>query len=455
MNRFLHRHVLLPLFESGLKRRKVFPYWRELERSQWLSPAELELRQFDSLRRLLAHASASCPYYREEWLRRGLTLGDLREPSDFWRWPLVTREDIRANRLRMRSYAPGLRLLPGSTGGSTGLPLLFDFDTGSADWRTAAWHRGYGWAGAAPDTRQVALWSVPLGRRPWWANWKDYFYHRLYRRRILSVFDLSEERVPQYLDRLNRWRPDVLVAYSYSLHAFARSLEERKLHPFSPRAIVVGAEKLYPYQRKLIEKVFNAPVYETYGSREFMLIGAECDRHQGLHVTMENLLVEVVDDSGQPTPPGSEGNVVITDLHNYGMPFIRYVTGDRSVAGWRCCPCGRGLPLLGEVTGRRTDMIHTPDGRHISGVFFPHLLKEFPAVQRFQVIQKELDHIQLRMVLKGAWTEIDRRLLDGSLRSVLGSRMRLEYVPLDHIPLTASGKLRIVINQVTEHEPSR
>src|SRR2546423_8189267 len=105
-------------------------------------------------------------------------------------------------------------------------------------------------------------------------------------------------------------------------------LADKKVTPHSPKSILVGAEKLHPFQRELIERVFGAPVFETYGSREFMLIGAECDRHDGLHLTAEQLLVEVLEDDGSPTPQGEEGNVVVTDLYNYGMPFIRYATGD-------------------------------------------------------------------------------------------------------------------------------
>src|SRR4029077_12302961 len=166
--------------------------------------------------------------------------------------------------------------------------------------------------------------------------------------------------------------------YTNPLYEFARYIQREGLSTVSPRSIIVGAEKLYPFQRSLIEEVFRAPVFETYGSREFMLIGAECDRHAGLHLSMENLLVEILDDDGSPTPAGQEGNVVITDLFNYGMPFVRYVNGDRAVAGFDLCPCGRGLPLLKKVVGRQLDVLETLDGRKVPGEFFPHLLKEFP-----------------------------------------------------------------------------
>src|SRR5690606_23295586 len=142
--------------------------------------------------------------------------------------------------------------------------------------RMAAWHRGYAWAGAEPGTKQFYFWGVPLGAQPWRARVKNHLYHWLYRHHIVNVFDFSEANVPRILDQFNRHRPDVLVSYTNPLYLFARSLETRGLKPFAPRSIVVGAEKLAPFQRDLIERVFRAPVFETYGSREFMLIGGEC-----------------------------------------------------------------------------------------------------------------------------------------------------------------------------------
>jgi len=193
--------------------------------------------------------------------------------------------------------------------------------------------------------------------------------------------------------------------------------------------------------------VFGAPVFETYGSREFTFIAGECDRHQGLHVSMENLLVEILDDDGRPTPAGEEGNVVITDLSNYGMPFIRYANGDRAVAGWGTCSCGRGLPLLQKVVGRRLDILETPDGRRIPGEFFPHLMKDFPAVKRFQVVQEQLDRIELRLVVNYPLPQQSRSLLDQEIRKVVGPAVKLSLLTVDDIPLTSAGKLRVVVSK--------
>ncbi len=184
-----------------------------------------------------------------------------------------------------------------------------------------------------------------------------------------------------------------------------------------------------------------------------MLTAAECDRHVGLHLSFEHLVVEVLDEDGKPTPDGEEGNVVITDLYNYGMPFIRYANGDRAVAGFSRCSCGRGLPLIKPILGRTLDVLSTPDGRRLPGEIFPHLMKDFAAVKRFQVIQDEPDHVELRVVVGPGWGESDEHAVTSMIRKALGPEMRFDLARVDDIPLTGVGKLRVVVNKCRAFAP--
>lgn len=442
----LFRHVAIPAFEHLFKRRQTTRYWRELEESQWLSADALRNRQLATLKQLLQHAESTCEYYRDDWRIKQLKPQQVESLDDFQAWPVVDRDVFRTFGRTIRSTRSHGDLILKATGGSSGVPLEFSMDQLSYERKFAAWFRGYAWAGAWLGTRHWYLWGAALGDVSAARAWKDRLYHALYRRRIANCFELSEERVPWFVADLNRYRPDCIVAYANPLYSFARALDERRIRPFSPKSIVVGAEKLHDFQRELIERVFRAPVFETYGSREFMLIGAECDRHSGLHLTMENLLVEILDDDGQPTPDGEEGNVAITDLTNYGMPFIRYLNGDRAIAGFDTCSCGRGLPLLKKVVGRRLDVLTTPDGRHVPGEFFPHLLKEIPAIRRFQVVQNDPGTIELRLVVNADWTDGARERIEREVRGIIGAAVRLELNVVDDIPLTAAGKLQVVVN---------
>lgn len=447
----IFRYALLPAHERVLKRRRTFQILRGLEKSQWLSPEVLAQQQLDALRNLVAHADANCPYYHRVWRDHGLAPRGLHDHADFHRWPTIDRQAISDNRLEMRSRLHRDRLIHSSTGGSTGTPLRFDYDLSSYEFRNAAWHRGYGWAGAGPGTRQFYLWGVAAEPTSFWRRRKEDLYNRLYRRRIFNSFDLSDESLPEVARQLQRTRPQAIVAYTGPLFMVAREFSRRGIQPYSPSAIVVGAEKLHDFQRTVIEHVFQAPVFETYGTREFMLIGAECDRHDGLHQSMEHLLIEVLNDDGTPTRDGDEGNIVVTDLYNYGMPFIRYVTGDRAIAGWKICSCGRGLPMIAKITGRRLDMLRMKNGRTIPGEFFPHLVKDFAGIKEFQVLQHARDRIELRAVLSPAWQRSDEAELITQVASVVGEDTRFVFSPTDAIRLTQSGKRRVVVNLVDQH----
>jgi len=441
-----YRKVLLPLFDGPLKGRRTVPYWRALEESQWWSRAQLEEFQLIALRNLLRHASDTCPYFGETWQTAGLNPSVVRSLEDFRQFPTITREAIRAHRLRMRSRLP-IKLVTKGTGGSSGEPLQFDLCLDSNDRRTAQMYRGYGWAGGAPGSKQLLIWGSHVGPVPAWKRWKSDLHHRFDRQRVLSCFEFTPQKMDAHWESLRRYQPEVIVAYTNPLYEFARYLQSRNIQPKVGRSIIVGAEKLHDFQRSLIEDVFQVPIFETYGSREVMLIGAECEYHSGLHLSMENLLVEILDDDGQPTPNGQVGNVVITDLFNYGMPFIRYVNGDQAIASSESCPCGRGLALLKSVTGRRLDVLDTPDGRQIPGEFFPHLIKDFPAVRRFQVMQESPALITLKLVAEGGFTLLDRQQLLCNIRQVAGSEVEIDVQYVTDIPLTRAGKHNVVVKR--------
>ena len=444
----LYRHLLLPFFDGVVKGRQTITHWQRAEETQWWSRAQLEEFQLKSLRALMQHAAATCPFYGADWRERGLSPQLIHSLDDLREWPLLTRETIRRNRINLRTTSPDIRRMTKATGGSSGEPLQFDLDSGSNDRRTAMMYRGYGWANGAPGTKQLFIWGSALGSVPPWKRLKMDLHHAFDRHLVLSCFEFTPDKMRQHFDRMNRYRAEVIVAYTNPLYEFAQFLKRESLTPVSPGSIIVGAEKLHDFQRTLIEEVFRAPVFETYGSREFMLIGAECNQHAGLHLSMENLLVEILDEDGSPTPAGQEGNVVITDLFNYGMPFVRYVNGDRAVAGFETCSCGRGLPLLRKVVGRQLDMLVTPDGRKIPGEFFPHLIKDFPAIRRFQVVQEAIAHITLKLVVEGGLTLAEREQLLGEIRRCTGTLVEIELQLVDDIPLTKAGKLKVVVNAV-------
>ena len=443
---WIYKKLIIPGFEAGLKRRQTFHHYRDLEESQWMDPQEIQMMQVERLNSLLEHCRQYSPWYRNRWSEYGIPTGSVTSLNDFQAFPITTREMMRENASDIRSLAGNVSFVSKATGGSSGSPLRFLIEADANDRRIAATFRGYGWAGAYPGTKQSHLWGTNLGNVSKLQEWKEYLYQRwLYRRDMLNSFSMSDSNLGDYVKRLNRSRPRILVAYSNPLFVLARAIDEQKLQVHSPESIIIGSEKLYDHQREIIERAFAAPVFETYGSREFTLIAAECGQHSGLHVTSENLIVEIVDDLGQPCRPGQEGQVLVTDLFNTAMPFVRYAIGDRAVAATKSCPCGRGLPLLEKIVGRQIDILKLPDGRNLPGAFFPHLIKDFNAIRRFQVVQTREDCLRLQIVVDDGWNEEQHQILRDRIKSGMGDSSRLEIQRVDRIELTAAGKRRVVI----------
>ena len=449
MYSFIYRNLLFPLHDRWFRKRDTITYWNQAEKTQWMSRAKIEAHQFQALQNLIAHAFNSCPYFKTAWTDHGLSPESVQSLADFQNFPLTTKETFRDHADQMRTTLP-VKLYTKSTGGSSGVPLRFDLDKISNERRTALMYRGYNWAGGAPGTKQLYIWGSHFSTATKLTRLKHWLHAKYERRKMLSCFDFTPQKMKQHLATHNKYRPDVIIAYTNPLYEFARFIKNENLPVFSPHSMIVGAEKLHDFQRELIEEVFQAPLFETYGSREFMLIGAECDQHHGLHLSIDNLLIEILDDDGNPTPDGEEGNVVITDLFNYGMPFVRYINGDRAIAGFDMCECGRGLPLLKKVTGRQLDVLETPDHRKIPGEFFPHLMKEFRGIKRFQVLQCMREKITIKLVVDDTFDQSERARLLTEIVEVAGTEVEIDLQIVDEIPLTEAGKHRVVVRELIE-----
>ncbi|MCC2668671.1 MAG: capK2 [Armatimonadetes bacterium] len=442
------RAPLYRFYDQRLAGRKTFDYVDSLSESQWLSPDAVRELQWRELGALLRHAYEQVPFHRARFQELGITPQDLRTPEDYARLPLMEKRDfVRCQEeLRARNHDPA-RLYSNGTGGSTGEPMRYLLDRNSYEWRQAAHLRGNMWAGSGLGRREFHLWGEPMRPGSRLSTLKRTAWHWALNHHYANSYRMSPETMAEYLSELNRRRPEVLIGYSYSLYLFARYIAETGAQVWAPRGIIGTAEKLLPHQRETIEAVFRAPIYELYGCREVMLIAMECEQHRGLHLTAENLYVEILRD-GRPARPGEVGEVVVTDLHNHAMPFLRYRNGDLAVASDRTCACGRGLPLIEEVFGRTLDVLRTPDGRHISGVFVPMFFKDYPWVEEFQVEQDALDRVEVRLKPAAGYRPELLTPLQNDLQARLGPAVRLDFRIVDEIPRTASGKHRPVISRL-------
>jgi phenylacetate-CoA ligase len=444
MYEILFRHVLFPAYERLGHRRGTAAYLAEYERTQWLEPAALARHQLAGLNRLLAHAWAHVPFLRRHWSEHGVSPRPLEDVSELARYPLLTKAQITANYGEMIATNWRGRTLSKATGGSsTGEPFRFEYTMESYARRTAVMWRGYAWAGLPLGRRSVYVWGQgqPQGL---WRSAKDRLYHAAFNRTNLNAYAIRDENVDVYLAALERIRPRAVVGYVAPLLVLARGLAARGRTLHGVEGVITGAEALHEPERAVLEAAFGCPVFNTYGCREFMLLASECRERKGLHVTADHLVVETVDERGAPAGLAS-GDVVVTDLHNDAMPFVRYVTGDRARASASTCPCGRGLPLLAGVEGRVLDLIRTPDGRNVPGEYFVHVMLEWPQVRRWRLVQTGPGTLQFLLVVAAPLTEAQRDALRRRTESGLGDAMRVELVFVDELPPTTSDKRRLTV----------
>ena len=431
--------ALLPAYDQA-RGREYVKRLKLLRESQWWTAERVRQFQWGEVTRLLAHAFASVPYLRHKYRSAGIEPGDIRTWEDFRRLPALTREEVNEHGRELCSTAYTGKLLPHATGGSSGTPTRFFRTYESYDWRTAAKDRVYSWSGWRPGERSVYLWGAPVGHHSRRELWKTRAFECIQRQLIVNTFSQTEALWRDVYAKIVTFRPVLIVGYVSSLEQFAAFLRNERLTLPKVRSVIGAAEPLFPGVRSAIEAAFDAPVYNTYGSRAFMSIAGECELRDGLHINAENLVVEAGDRrAGEPS------EILVTDLHNYGMPFVRYATGDLGTISATHCACGRGLPMLESIEGRVLDSLRTADGRTVPGEFFPHLLKEVPEFAQYRVEQRSLEHVVISAVLNKPLSERSAALLREEIGKVFGSATRWEVQPVSEIPPLRSGKRRVTV----------
>lgn len=446
MNPFLLRTAVLPTWQR-LRGQTSLQILEDLEDSQWLSSDTIVELQWQKIGELLHHAQKNVPYYRGVMQKVGVTVAGIVYSRRLDLLPILERATITQQRDRLiAENISSDRLHPNSTGGATGEPLQFYDDLKGLNQSYAAVWRAERWCGVEIGDRQAYLWGANfdvsayegfMGRiRAWALNML-----------MLPAWRLSKENALRFLRRTVRFRPRLLVCYAGSLYQWARLLDFRNYTIPGLEAIIVSAETLYDDWREAIEHTFGVPVYDRYGARDFKFVAQECAEHSGLHIAAENCYVEIVRE-GRLAKPGELGEIVITRLDNWAMPFIRYRTGDLGVLSDTLCSCGRGLPLLERIEGRVQDAIITADGRFVSGLFFAHLMKDCPEVREFQVHQIAYDHLVIMLVTQPVGRLPSQDRIERIVRDYMGADMRIDFDLRDQIPLTRSGKRRITISHL-------
>ncbi|HEX4388437.1 MAG TPA: hypothetical protein VH109_07400 [Steroidobacteraceae bacterium] len=441
----LSRHVFHPLWDlkDGSRRLRIL---RELERTQWLPREALLARQRERLEGIVRYAGRASPYYQRRFREQRFDPTHF-ELSAFATLPLLTKSMIRDFTDEMLSREiPRPQLGQHKTGGSTGVSLTTYFDKDWDDAHHADALRSDRWAGCFHGMKIAALWGNPPVPRSFKSRVRALLYDRFV---YLDTINISEQSIADFVARWRQEQPEILFGHSHSLYMLARFLLDQQVSDLRPRGIISTSMMLLANERSVIEQAFACKVTDRYGCEEVGLIAAECEQHAGLHLNIEHQYIEFLRPDGTAAAPGEEGAIVITDLLNRGMPFIRYRIEDVGVPSERQCPCGRGLPLMERITGRVADYLKRRDGSLVAGVsLVERTLTAIPGIEQMQIVQPSREDIILNVVRAPDYSADSERALLEELRGVFGPgiNFRAEYV--ERIPQERSGKFRFSICRV-------
>jgi len=430
MNFRLRDFVLYPLaikrFHDLLTEAQFWPAER---RRGWVQ---------EHLERTLTEAVDRVPYYRRTLSPYRSRFREMIDRLDLSELPFITKETV-------REHSPELTAqpLPRSgvgtvrTSGTTGTPAAFLVDRQSNVAQFASLWRVLNWAGYRFGDR-----FVDIRRNPTKAGLVKYDY-RL-NALVLPVYHFKKEYVPLYVERLRRFDPVLIKAYPSAIDLFCRWLRELGVRDYRPRAVLTCAETLLDHQRAVLDEVFGCPRFDFYNHNERAGLISTCERGT-YHIHEEYSFLELVGEDGPPAVTGA-AEVVTTSLHNSVMPMIRYRTGDLATAGEHgACLCGRTYRKVGRIHGRITDVVVTPDGRHLSGL--EHAFMRSQGIRRSQIVQETVDEIQVKIVKAETYTADDADRIEQGLRSFVGDEMRVRFDFVDEIPPGPNGKVQFVVSR--------
>lgn len=439
---WISKHVFFPLWElkDGARRGE---YLRLLNESQWYEPEKIRQQQWKRTREIVAYASRHCPYYATLFAEAGIS-ADIKDWDDFRRIPVLTKQDIReqGTRLLSREFARE-DLVESRTGGSTGKALTLYCDKQCQELRNAAAMRSDQWAGWDVGMKVAAVWGNPPVANTLKKKLRNMLLDRFM---YLDTMQIDEASVMQFVQEWRREDPKVLFGHSHSLFILATFLRKQQIRDLRPKGIISTSMMLLDAERAVIEEVFQCKVTNRYGCEEVSLIACECEKRDGFHMNLDHVIVEFLRDDGTQAAPGEEADIIVTELINRGMPLIRYRVEDMGVPSARECACGRGLPLMEKVVGRRADFLKRPDGSLVAGVsLVERTLTAIPGIEQMQLIQDHANEIQAKLVTGDQWSQSSDAALRHELQSVFGVLVKINITHVAKLDQTGAGKYRFAI----------
>ncbi|HUO17212.1 MAG TPA: aminotransferase class I/II-fold pyridoxal phosphate-dependent enzyme [Verrucomicrobiae bacterium] len=412
-------------------------YWSEERRQQYIT---------EHLRKTLFRASEGSPYYREQFRQIGFNpRKDFRSPADIASLPLLTKADVRKNLNDIVDHRFERSSVLTQTSGSTGEPLPMRLNEHFMAFDNACLFRHWSWTGYSFGARMAALRTYVPSKRgePLWR------YDKLKNTMYFSAYHLTPTNCDEYVQRLLEFRPEFIKAYPSSVSVFAEfAYRQRDKFDFL-RGIFTASETLLPSERDRVERTFGRKLFNWYGMTEPAVIITECEQHDGMHINWEYGYPEFL--PSEELEP-HEFRLVTTSFHNPVMPFIRYETGDivRLYDTPKTCPCGRNMPLVHSIVGRKDECIIMDDGRRLPSINFYSLFREFPEILKFQIIQygrtEILTKVALRPDARSSLSLTEK--LEQEMRQRVGFTVKLDIEYTNTFLTNSDGKTLPIVRKL-------
>ena len=418
------------------------PFSNFIEKAQWFDRDNLEQLQVEKLKKRVAHAYKTIPFYKKLMDKHRVSPNVIKDIEDIKKLPIVKKDDLRRHDLMKEIKSKVVK--PNETiafrsSGSTGQPFI---SLQSKDYvkrfLAYAWLRRFKWAGIPLNFREIVM-----------GNRENVFRYDKFKVTpnmiILDPFKFDEKKVKEFMRLFYAFKPDCLRAYPEVLAQIGRFILKNNLKAHLKSAII-GGNLLIDQDKEVIEKAFQTKVCESYISTEASLMASDCE-HNNLHVYMDNVILETL--NGYADSKRKSGNVVVTNLDNFAMPFIRYETGDIAKLSDKPCKCGRQFQMISELQGRSSDVVITPSRKFVRLPFFIDLFSKYPDVIRFQVIQEDIDKVLVNLHVKNTFSKLKEEKLFKKLKEVLDN-MSLEIRFRDEFQTHTFNKTYLIKNLVRD-----
>ena len=402
------------------------------------------------LQRQLKTAYQQVPFYRSLFEEAKVSPFEIKTVADLHRIPIITKKDIRQHQqwILNRKYQKA-RCYRSHTSGSTGEPTWTYFDR-------HCWYRkkyfsklrarmacGMKWGEKVVILESETTRELRIKNR----KFSNLFF--LFPVTYLSIF----EHTGRLLNRLIELQPHNVYGPPSSLFVLSQKAKQVRKNVRSLKRIFTSSEYLAHPIKHNIEKSLRAKVYDIYGSTETKEIAWQCSRADGYHINEDEVIVEIVDEKGMVLPPGSPGNIVITDLQNQAMPLIRYRNQDQGLLLKEPCSCGFGFSLMKPLSGRASEHICLPNGRCISPFLFTTSIEKTKGLLQYKIIQERSDSIKVKTIFEKGLFKHGSNAIRSILLGVTENLMTIEIENCDNIDIEKNGKFMVVETDIN-HERS-